>query len=215
MDEKIELIVGDYNLSSWSMRAWLAAKISGLDIKVIPIRLDTPQTAKQIKKYSPSGRVPVLHHGKLRIWDSLAICEYLAEIAPNKSMWPKGRSARAEARSYVCEMHSGFASLRAQLSMDVNLRMNINHLTGATIEDIRRICQLWENALVKYQGEYLFGEFSIVDVYYAPVVMRFLSYGIQIKSKKINRYIKTLQSHPVIVEWLKLAKKEKPYRIQF
>lgn len=215
MAEKLELVVGDFNLSSWSMRAWLAAQISGLEIQIIPIRLDSPTTKNAIKKYSPSGKVPVLVHDKLRVWDSLAICEYLAEIAINKSMWPRGRVARAQARSYVSEMHSGFTHLRAQLSMDVNLRMQINHLTPGTVEDIKRILYLWESALLKYKGPFLFGDFSIVDAYYAPVVMRFLSYGIEIKSKAIKKYIRSLQAHPVIQEWVRLAKKEKPLKMKF
>lgn len=209
---KMSLVVGDFNLSSWSMRAWLAAQISGLEINTIAIRLDTPKTETQIKKYSPSGKVPVLVHDKLSIWDSLAICEYLAEVSPNKAMWPRSRSARAEARAYVSEMHSGFGSLRSQLSMDVNLRIKINHLTPGTVADIQRICGLWERALKKYKGPFLFGEFSLVDIYFAPVVSRFVSYGIEIKSKAIKKYMQNILAQEVVQDWFAKAKKEKAIR---
>lgn len=204
------LVIGDKNLSSWSMRPWLAMRAAGLPFKEVKILLDQPNTAEKIKRYSPSGRVPLLLHGDLRVWDSLAICEYLAETFKNHSLWPADKGDRALARSMVAEMHSSFQSLRNQLSMDIRLRTHIRHLTSATEDDICRITQLWGECLKKTSGPFLFGEFGIVDAFYAPVVFRFISYGIKIKNKKIGQYMKSVASHPSVKEWVKEAKKEKP-----
>lgn len=211
----LKLIIGDKNLSSWSMRPWLVLKSSGLAFEEIQIFLDRPTTKKQIEKFSPSGRVPVLIHDKTTIWDSLSICEYIAELAPRKLLWPKDTSRRAIARSYVAEMHSGFSSLRNQLSMDLGLRMKIKHLSPGTIDDIKRILELWENALRTSGGPFLFGEFGIVDAFYAPVVFRFLSYGVQIKNKYALSYMRRIQNHKTVKEWVSKAMREKAYRPTF
>ena len=204
------LVIGDKNLSSWSMRPWLAMRSAGLPFKEVKILLDQRNTAEKIKQYSPSGRVPLLLHGELRIWDSMAICEYLAETYKNHSLWPADKSDRAFARSMVAEMHSGFQSLRNQLSMDIRLRTQIRHLTSATEDDISRITQLWAECLRKTSGPFLFGDFGIVDAFYAPVVFRFISYGIKVKNKKIIQYMKSVSNHPSVKEWVKDARKEKP-----
>lgn len=203
-----KLVIGDRNLSSWSLRAWLVAKASGLRFEEIFIPLDQPSTLAALEKHSPSAKVPCLIHGDIHIWDSLAICEYLHELSPDKKLWPKDMSTRARARSYVAEMHSGFTSLRSQLSMDIRLRMEARHLVPQTIKDIQRIVQLWEDALSSSKGPYLFGEFSIADAFYTPVVLRFLSYGIKIKSEKALLYMSTIQSHPNLQEWIKRARDE-------
>lgn len=197
------------------MRPWLVAKASGLKINYVQVKLDTPQTAKSIAKHSLSGKVPVLKYQNQTIWDSLAICETLAELVPNKNLWPADQATRAEARAYVCEMHSGFQSLRSQLSMDINLRMNINHLLPQTKSDIKRILQMWTLALKKHRGPYLFGEFTIADAFFAPIVFRFQSYGIKIRSPLIHKYMRQIKSNPHVKEWVRLAKKERPYRLHF
>ncbi len=204
------LVIGDKNLSSWSMRPWLAMRAAGVPFKEVKILLDQRNTAEKIKQYSPSGRVPLLLHGEHRIWDSLAICEYLAETYKNHSLWPADKGDRAFARSMVAEMHSSFQSLRSQLSMDIRLRTQIRHLTSATEHDISRITQLWGDCLKKTSGPFLFGDFGIVDAFYAPVVFRFISYGIKIKNKKIVQYMKSVSNHPAVKEWVKEARKEKP-----
>src|SRR5688572_19934199 len=128
---KLTLVIGDKSLSSWSMRPWLVLKAANLEFREILISLDRPRTKQEIRRYSPSGRVPVLLHGETAVWDSLAICEYIAEIDP--LLWPVDASARAEARSYAAEMHSSFVALRRQLSMDLHLKVRVRHLDADTI----------------------------------------------------------------------------------
>ncbi len=211
------LVIGNKNLSSWSLRPWLVLKASGLKFKEINIELDTAETTKNIKQYSPTGKVPALVHGDLHVWDSLAISEYIAELAadlaPEKNLWPADLHDRAIARSYVAEMHSGFMSLRNQLSMDISLRTEIKHLVPGTISDIERIISMWDEALSNSKGPFLFGEFGIVDAFYAPVVFRFQSYGIQIKNKKVQKYIQSILKLDIVQEWVKSSGKEKykPY----
>lgn len=213
--DQLSLVIGDKNLSSWSMRAWLAAKASGLPFQEILIPLDQAETKLELNKYSPSSRVPCLIHGDLRIWDSLAICEYLAELAPNKDLWPVDQQTRAIARSYVAEMHSGFSGLRSQLSMDIRLKMEIRHLTPQTIEDIKRILSLWTEALKKSKGPFLFGGFGIADAFYAPVVFRFVSYGVQIQSPIIKQYMQQIQNHEHVEKWVQAGLQEKPKPVVF
>ncbi len=207
--QKLTLVIGDKNLSSWSMRAWLAAKAAGLPFKEIKIILDRPSTAKEIAKYSPSNRVPCLIHDDTVIWDSLAICEYLAELAPKKNLWPANPAERALARSYTAEMHSSFQSLRDQCSMDIRLKIEIRHLTTGTIKDIRRLTELWSTAMKNSGGPFLFGEFGIVDAFYAPVVFRFLSYGIGVKDPRAKKYMHNMQNYPHIRAWVNEALTEK------
>lgn len=207
------LVIGNKNLSSWSLRPWLVLKASGLKFKEINIELDTSKTTEIIKKYSPTGKVPVLIHGDLHVWDSLAISEYIAELAadlvPEKNLWPADIQDRARARSYVSEMHSGFMSLRSQLSMDISLRIKIKHLVPGTISDIQRIINIMDESLKNSKGPYLFGEFGIVDAYYAPVFFRFQSYGIEIKNKRVQKYMQTILKLDIVQDWVKASQKEK------
>lgn len=212
---EFKLVIGDKTLSSWSMRAWLCAVQTGAPFKEICIQLDRPDTAKQIAKYSETGKVPVLIHGKNTVWDTLAIAEYLHEIYPESNIWPKDSSDRALARSYAAEMHSGFASLRDQCSMDLSLKIKMNHMTNATIADIKRILQMWTQALKKSKGPFLFGDFSAADAFFAPVVFRFISYGVNITDKKVLQYIQNVQGHHGIQFWVEEAKTEKLYRPKF
>ena len=205
----IKLVIGDKNLSSWSMRAWLTAKASELPFEEILIPLDQPSTAAEIRKYSPSLKVPCLIHDDLHVWDSLAICEYLAELAPNKSLWPSDTKSKALARSYVSEMHSSFTALRSQLSMDLRLKMEIRHLAPQTIDDIKRILHLWTEALNQSKGPFLFGEFGIADAFYAPIVFRFYSYGIHIESPTIKNYMKQVEEYKHVKSWHSSAIDEK------
>jgi glutathione S-transferase len=183
-------------------------RASGLKFQEIYIRLDRPETRKKILRYSPSGRVPALVDGRIQIWDSMAIAEYLAEKVP--TLWPQEPHARAVARAICAKMHSGFSGLRSQLSMDLHLKMRVRHLEKATLADINRILEIWKSSLRLSGGPYLFGEFSIADAFYAPVVFRFLSYGIEIRDKKSLKYMDIIQSDPFVREWVAAAKKEKP-----
>lgn len=215
MRNSLTIVIGDKNFSSWSMRPWVLLKASGLKFREVKIGLDRPDTAKRIKKVSPNGLVPALIHGKTTVWDSLAICEYIAELAPEAKLLPADPKARALMRSYVAEMHSGFSNLRNQMSMDINLRMDMGHLMDGTIADIERILELWENALKKSKGPFLFGHFTIADAFFAPVVTRFVSYGVRIRGPRCRAYMKAMQKHPAVAAWVKGARKERPYRVKF
>ena len=190
-------------------------KAADLPFEEILIFLDRPETGAEISQLSPSQRVPCLFHGELRVWDSLAICEYIAELAPDKSLWPTNAADRAVARSYAAEMHSGFHGLRAQLSMDIRLQMKIRHLTQQSIVDIQRIISLWESAISKSGGPFLFGPFGIADAFFAPVVFRFLSYGLEIESKLVNTYMQNVTSVPYVNDWAEAARREEPRTQKF
>jgi glutathione S-transferase len=213
--KNLKLYIGDKNLSSWSLRSWLALKISDLPFDEIMICLDQSDTQAKLVQASPSGRVPCLVDGNTKIWDSLAICEYVAELAPEKNLWPVEPQQRALARSLVAEMHSGFESLRNQLSMDIRLSIEIRHLTEQTICDIQRILELWTMALKQSGGPFLFGKFCIADAFFAPVVFRFKSYGITTEAKLINDYRAAVEEFPAVVEWARAALKEAPPKLRF
>lgn len=210
-----ELIIGDKSFSSWSLRAWLVAIQSGLPFKEILIALDQPNSSEKISRYSPSQKIPVLRQGSLTVWDSLAIAEYLNELSPEAQLWPQDAGDRARARSYAAEMHSGFSHLRQQLSMDLRVSVEIRHLTPGTQSDIRRILKMWEEALKQSQGPFLFGDFCIADAFFAPVVLRFVSYGVKIKNPGIKRYMKNILEHHGVQFWLDEAKKEKIPAVTF
>lgn len=205
------LIIGDKNLSSWSMRAWLALKATKHPFKEIKVLLDVPGYQQKIRKYSPSGKVPALLVDSSVIWDSWAICEYAGELEPR--LWPAEQTLRAEARAYCAEMHSGFPSLRNQLSMNIQLKIKASHLQPGTLDDINRIKELWKSALKKTGGPFLFGDYGIVDCFYAPVVYRFLSYGINFKDPSLRQYMSRITSHRDIKDWVKQARKEEPYQV--
>jgi glutathione S-transferase len=181
--KKLTLVIGDQNLSSWSMRPWLVAKAANIPLKVKKVYLDRANTKD--------------------------------EIAKVKNLWPHNQKKRAEARAYVCEVHSGFQSLRNQLSMDIHLRMQIKHLTSDTVSDIKRIIVIWNQCLKNSKGPFLFGEFGIIDAFFAPIVLRFVSYGIEIKNKKALHYIDSIQRHPEVKAWILAAKKETNAQIRF
>ncbi len=211
---KIELIIGDQNLSSWSLRAWLAVKASGLEFSQRKILLDRSDTKRKIRKFSPSGRVPALivDYGKKHIvWDSLAIAEFVAELSKNENeLWPFEPMQRAYARSMVAEMHSGFQALRTHLPMNIQLKTQVTHLDAETLTNISRIQSIWKGALKRSRGPFLFGKFGIADAFYAPVVFRFQSYGIQISDRKLQAYMKAILNHLYVKEWVRGARQERP-----
>lgn len=178
---KATLYCGNRNYSSWSIRASLAIRHSGLACEEVVIPLDRPDTAGRIGAVSPSGRVPVLHVDGLVIWDSLAIIEYLHERFPEAGVWPREPSARALARSVSAEMHSGFTALRSEMPMD--LRNSKPKAASAEVRaDIDRIESIWAACRTVYGrgGDYLFGAWSAADAMYAPVVSRFRTYGVSL-----------------------------------
>ena len=210
------LIVGTKDWSSWSLRAYLALLATGqpFDEVVIPLRkTDADATKTAIRKYSQAGRVPVLEIEEggqtATVWDSLAICETLAERHPQAQLWPKDWAARAMARSYSAEMHSGFPDLRDQLSMDFARRLPMPALRPATESQIARILASWDAALARYgsQGGYLFGPFSVADCMYAPVGSRFTTFDVPV-SAAVKDYMARIWALSGMQAWLKGSQKE-------
>jgi glutathione S-transferase len=208
------LIVGTRNWSSWSLRPFVALKAAGAAFETIDIRLrqtEAPTTREQILKHSPSGKVPILkieENGKtLAVWDSLAICETIAERHPEAGLWPDDAAARAIARSYACEMHTGFPDVRSQLSMEFARKMPLPELREDTKIQVARIIDAWSEALSTYQGDFLFGRLSVADCMYAPVVSRFETYGIEVPAP-VRAYMDRVLALPAMQEWKIAAEKE-------
>lgn len=172
------LVIGSKRFSSWSLRPWLLLREAGLPFEEVLIALRQPDTAERIRTYSPSGKVPLLQHGSLAIWDSLAIAEYLAERHPEKALWPTDTAARAVARSLSAEMHSGFPEMRRDLSMDFGARKPLATVSEGAARDVARIISSWCDVRSRFgaNGPFLFGRFSIADAMYAPVVSRLETY---------------------------------------
>jgi len=208
----LTLVIGNRNYSSWSLRAWMLLKRLGLEFREILIRLDTPTTKDEIEKYGPSGRVPVLLDGELRIWDSLAICEYVAELTGRG--WPLDPAARAVARSVSAEMHSGFVNLRTEWPMNARARNRRRIPTPGVEADIDRVDEIWNDCRRRFgaSGPWLFGEYSIADAMYAPVVLRFNTYGARI-SETARWYMAAALEDAALQSWLAAAKAE-PWTIE-
>ena len=203
----MKLIIGSKNYSSWSLRGWLAAKASGLPFEEILIPLRQPDTKALILKHSPSGKVPCLVEDGLVVWDSLAIAEYLAEVRP--SLWPLDAGARAHARSVSAEMHSSFQALRSSMPMNIRAKHPGEGRTPETLADIARIVAIWNDCRSHYgaDGPYLFGAYSIADMMYAPVCLRFETYGVQ-PAGLAGEYLQTMLAHPDMLEWKTAAMAE-------
>jgi len=206
----LTLIIGNKNYSSWSLRPWLLMKQTGIPFaeRYIPIR--SAAWTAQIPKLSPSGKVPALHDGSLQIWDSLAICEYLAERFPAKQLWPTDVATRAVARSVSAEMHSGFMALRLNMFMNIRRSMPTRGRTPETLQDIERIVAIWNNcrSLYRKDGPFLFGGFSIADAMYAPIALRFETYAVKTEGAARD-YTQTLLALPAMQAWIAAAHAEK------
>lgn len=207
----LQLVIGNKNFSSWSLRPWLLLKQAGLPFREIPVRLRQADTKAQILAHSPSGKVPALIDGDLTVWDSLAICEYLAEKASlnHVDLWPADPKARAEARSVSAEMHSGFAALRQHMSMEVAASRPGEGQTPEVLADIARIAALWTSCRERFAaaGSFLFGDFSVADAMYAPVAFRFHTYGVELPPLAAA-YRDTLLALPAMQEWAAGARAE-------
>jgi glutathione S-transferase len=203
----LTLVIGNKNYSSWSLRPWLLLKHVGLEFQEILIPLDTPDTREQIDQYTPSGRVPVLRQGTLCVWDSLAICEYVAELSGKG--WPQEPEARAVARAVCAEMHSGFATLRSLWPMNARARNRRTALTASLAADIERIDEVWNDCRGRFGsgGPWLFGEYGVADAMYAPVVLRFNTYAARI-SPTARWYMASVLEDAPLQEWLQAAKQE-------
>ena len=215
MAARYTLIVGTKDWSSWSLRPYVALRAAGAAFEevVIPLRRE-PLTGDEIKKHSKAGRVPILKieeaDGRNAIvWDSLAICETLAERHPEAGLWPGDPLVRAEARSYAAEMHSGFADVRDQLSMDFARRRPLPVLRAETTAQIVRILEAWTSALARFgkDGGFLFGRFSVADCMYAPVVSRFVTYDVAVPAP-VKAYIERMMALPAMRDWGAAAQKE-------
>ncbi|WP_370334688.1 glutathione S-transferase family protein [Parvularcula marina] len=204
------LVIGNKALSSWSLRPWLLMKAFDIPFAEANVRFRQKDTREQILAHSPAGLVPVLKDDDLTIWDSLAIAEYLAEQHPEKALWPEDRVARAHARTITAEMHAGFSNLRTIWPMDAVTKDAGVLVPQAVQNDLNRIFELWDETIDKFGGEgpYLFGQFTIADAFYAPVMYRIRPFGPLKMPKPSEAYYKAMLDHPAMKEWEEGAQAE-------
>lgn len=208
------LVIGDKNLSSWSMRPWLALKQCGIPFAEQCIRLRQPDSKAEILRHSPSGKVPALKTRTGVVWDSLAILDYVAERHPEQKLWPESLEARAMAGSISAEMHSGFATLRNDMPMDLLSKLPTPPLSAALEADIRRIAAIWKDTRARFGrgGPFLFGAFSNADAMYAPVATRFRTYGVDLGRFGDDgtgaAYAEAVLALPAMAEWKRGAMSE-------
>ena len=201
----LELVVGTKKWSTWSLRPWLVLKRSGLSFRetLVELREESGVTEAAIRVHSPSGLVPVLKDGDLTIWDSLAICEYLAERAPG--LWPQDAAARALGRAAAAEMHSGFQALRSECPMALEATPKAAPISEAAQKDVRRIVTVWGELLARFGGPFLVGDWSIADAFFTPVASRFRTYGIKLSDYgddgRCGEYNARLLEQPEFLEW--------------
>ena len=225
----LKLYIGNKNYSSWSMRPWVLLTQAGIEFEEIIVRFDSfdegSEFRKQISTVSPVGKVPVLDDDGFKVWDTLAIAEYLAERFPEKNLWPQGVQARARARSICAEMHSGFAALRGACPMNIEADLAsagqlIWRDKPAVRADVARLVAMWRELLAGHEGPTLFGDFSIADAFFAPVCMRLKNYALPVPDD-IAAYLDRLCAMPGVKSWMDgaLAENdfrefEEPYRLQ-
>ncbi|MGE8618339.1 MAG: glutathione S-transferase family protein [Achromobacter spanius] len=214
------LIIGNKNYSSWSLRPWLALRATGIAFTEQKLGFFTEEFSRKVGAVSPAGLVPVLLDGDFAVWDSLAICEYLAERHPDAGLWPKDAKARARARSLVAQMHSGFGALRNALPMNIEAHLPGIKLPEAAQQDISRLQAIWHDTRAEFGqgGPFLFGAFSIADAFFAPVVSRFTTYGIA-AAGAVRDYMDAVLALPAMQDWMRDARAEatfvpedEPYR---
>ena len=202
------LTLSSKNYSSWSLRGWLLAKFSGLDFTEIMVSPDDADARRELLLLAPSIRVPCLTHDGARVWNTLAIAQYLDETCPRAGLFPADRIARAHCRSISGEMNSGFANLRSSLPMNLKARLPGHKIWGGAQPDIDRIVEIWTECIATYGGPYLFGaRRSVADAMYAPVVTRFLTYDVKLNRACIE-YSRTIMAMPEMIEWIAAAKRE-------
>lgn len=207
------VVIGNKNYSSWSMRGWLMARIAGIEFDEIVVPLDRPETQAAIRKHSPSGRVPVLLHRGLAVWDSLAIAEYLNDLKPEAGLWPPSAAARAHARSISAEMHSSFTDLRENMPMNIRASLPGKGMTAGVRADIERITFLWRDCRKRFSGAFqkddgfLFGTFGAADAMFAPVATRFRTYSVTLDNDA-DAYCTAVLGHPAVKAWMDDAEHE-------
>jgi glutathione S-transferase len=209
MTQNLKLIIGDKNRSSWSFRPWLLLKEAGIPFEETLLHLGKEGDRAKIDALSPSGKVPLLIDGDVKIWESTAICEYVAEKYPEKNLWPRDPKAKALARSVSHEMHAGFLTLRKNMPFSCTDRFPGWAAPDDVKPEIDRIVRIWEECRAKYAvgGPFLFGDFSVADAMYAPVAIRFLAYNIKLPAAAKN-YQETILARPAVKEWIKGATAE-------
>lgn len=204
------LFIGTRRYSSWSLRGWLAVRLAGLDVEEILIRLNGGGPDSEVARRTPSGTVPYLEHRGNRVWESIAICEYCAELA--KSLWPDTLEARTHARVIAAEMHAGFRALRQAMPMVLGRDGAGRGRTEAALADVARVEQIWRETRARFGGggPYLFGaRFNAADAMYAPVVTRLLTYRPPIAAETAA-YCDAVRAHPLVSEWYDRAAEEPP-----
>lgn len=203
------LVVGNKNYSSWSMRPWLVLRQAGIPFEEIALKFADDNRVIGIERYSPTRKVPVLLIDGEPVWDTLAICETLAERYPERELWPPDAAARRTARSVCAEMHSGFQALRRAMPMNIRASHPGKGRTPASHADIERVVSIWTDCRSRFGGggRLLFGAFSIADAFYAPVVMRFRTYAVELPAPA-RAYAEAVEALPAVREWVDAACRE-------
>ncbi|MCZ4281013.1 glutathione S-transferase family protein [Kiloniella laminariae] len=209
---KLKLIIGNKNYSSWSLRPWIALKVKGVDFTEELSPFDFAAGNPKFASFSPSKKVPVLQDGKLTVWESLAILEYLAERFPAAGLWPEDQADRAWARSIAHEMHGGFSALRSQCPMNMRREVGAIPISEATGRDVKRIVNIWRECLEHSGGPFLFGSFTNADAMFAPVVNRISVYALS-DDPVVLRYSEAMTALPAWQEW-EAAGKAEPWTVE-
>lgn len=207
---ELTLVVGNLNYSSWSARPWLVLTHTGIPFREVLLPFLPEDTRRErFLRYSPSGKVPALIDGDVHVWESLAICEYLAERFSEKSLWPADAGARALARAVSAEMHAGFANLRQHMVLNCRKRLPGKGYGMGVKEDIRRVIEIWSDCRARYEsdGALLFGRFTIADAMFAPVALRFVTYEVALNSVA-QQYVEAILALPATQTWLRKAREE-------
>jgi glutathione S-transferase len=204
---KATLSISSKNYSSWSLRGWLLARFAGLDFAELAVAPDDADARKELLLLSPSILVPCLTYEGIKVWDTLAIAEFLNEVMPDAGLLPAERAARAHCRAVCGEMHSGFSSLRAALPMNLKAHFPAHKVWARAVGDIERITSIWKECLSKYGGPFLFGERSMADAMYAPVVTRFATYDVKLDAT-CAAYAQRILALPEMIEWTNAARQE-------
>jgi len=215
----MQLYIGNRNYSSWSMRPWVLMRQAGIAFDEVQVRFDafTPESRfkREMQRVTPAGRVPVLVDDGFAVWDTLAIAEYLAEKFPERRLWPAAPKARARARSLCAEMHAGFGALRTHCPMNIEASLpevgqRVIAEQAAVRDDLERIVQMWSQQLAERGGPMLFGEFCIVDAYFAPVVSRIRTYALPVPAQ-VAAYVERVHTLPGVQAWVRDALDEKEF----
>ncbi|MEA2975618.1 MAG: glutathione S-transferase [Alphaproteobacteria bacterium] len=205
----LKLVIGNKNYSSWSLRPWIAMKVADIPFQEQVIPLYEADSPRQIRELSPAGKVPILIDDDIRVWESLAIIEYLADKFPDAKLWPSDAQARAHARVLAAEMHAGFSNLRRHCPMNVRRPVKPRELTPEVLQDVKRIEEMWNDSRARFgkNGPFLCGAFGAVDAMYAPIVSRFHTYKIE-GGATARTYMDAVMALPAWTDWAAAARSE-------